>query len=179
MQAYAEGRLEPAGTKGAAVALAKLFAIFPLPHADGSRERDLALEVWHDTLAPYPADVLERAVMATIRGRKYSSPPTPGDVVERAEGDERLRNRRELLSKAKRAQFAHRMQERSEAMWRATKASEGADLQRLRDRVAGRQEGVQGGLKRIEPEMTEAEAERLLVETKRAALDALAAEGIE
>lgn len=161
LESYAESRLQPAGVKGAAVALARLFVMFPLPHAEGSRERKLALETWHEALAPYPADVLERAVMATIRRRKYSSPPTPGDVIEHIEADQGLARRRLLLAQARRAQHVHRMRERTEAMWTGHKAAEAHELERLRRRVALRQDVCAATVKRVEaePELTEAEAE--------------------
>lgn len=131
--------------------LDRLFAIWP----PGSKT---AAAVWIDAVAEQPAKPLAEAIERMLRAQRQY-PPKPGDLLAEVAQDDRLRRLYAVKLKAETAARFIRTKARSAALTRFVKASEDADLQRLRDRVASRQKGAQVGLRRIEPEMTEAEAE--------------------
>ena len=112
---------------------------------------------WHDSGEHVCGVALADAIDRMLRAhRQY--PPKPGDLLAEVAQDDRLRRMYAAKLKAETAARFIRTKARAAALTRSVKASEDADLQRLRDRVSSRQEGVQGGPRRIEPEMTEAEA---------------------
>jgi hypothetical protein len=149
--AHCEAKLAPCGREAAAVMLDRLFAIWP-------PASETAAAVWIDAVSEQPVKPLAEAIERMLRAQRQY-PPKPGDLLAEVAQDDRLRRLYAAKLKAETAARFIRTKARAAALTRSVKASEDADLQRLRDRVAGRQEGVQGGLRRIEPEMTEAEAE--------------------
>jgi hypothetical protein len=82
----AEAELAPVGPMGVAVLLDPLWAIFPMPSDD-------ALDVWHKTLEPYPADLIESAVRHLIATRTWDkTPPVPGQIVANLKAEHQARN---------------------------------------------------------------------------------------
>jgi hypothetical protein len=148
--AYCEAKLAPCGREAAAVMLDRLFAIWP-------PASETAAAVWIDAVSDQPAKALAEAIERMLRAQRQY-PPKPGDLLAEVAQDDRLRRMYAAKLKAETAARFIRTKARAAALTRSVKASEDADLQRLRDRVSSRQEGVQGGPRRIEPEMTEAEA---------------------
>ena len=148
--AYCEAKLAPCGPEAAAVMLDRLFAIW-------APASETAAAVWIDAVSDQPAKALAEAIERMLRAQRQY-PPKPGDLLAEVAQDDRLRRLYAAKLKAETAARFIRTKARAAALTRSVKASEDADLQRLRDRVSSRQEGVQGGLRRIEPEMTEAEA---------------------
>ena len=148
--AYCEAKLAPCGREAAAVMLDRLFAIWP-------PASETAAAVWIDAVSEQPAKPLAEAIERMLRDQRQY-PPKPGDLLAEVAQDDRLRRLYGAKLKAETAARFIRTKARAAALTRSVKESEDADLQRLRDRVSSRQEGVQGGPRRIEPEMTEAEA---------------------
>jgi hypothetical protein len=149
--AYCEAKLAPCGREAAAVMLDRLFAIWP-------PASETAAAVWIDAVSEQPAKPLAEAIERMLRAQRQY-PPKPGDLLAEVAQDDRLRRLYGAKLKAETAARFIRTKARAAALTRSVKESEDADLQRLRDRVSSRQEGVHGGLRRIEPEMTEAEAQ--------------------
>jgi hypothetical protein len=148
--AYCEAKLAPCGREATAVMLDRLFAIWP-------PASETAAAVWIDAVSEQPAKPLAEAIERMLRDQRQY-PPKPGDLLAEVAQDDRLRRLYGAKLKAETAARFIRTKARAAALTRSVKESEDADLQRLRDRVSSRQEGVQGGPRRIEPEMTEAEA---------------------
>ena len=152
--AYCEARMAPCGRQAAAVMLDRLFAIWP-------PASETAAAVWIDAVAEQPAKPLAQAIERLLRAQRQY-PPKPGDLLAEVAQDDRLRRLYAAKLKAQTAERFIRTKARAAALTRSVKASEAADAQRLRERVAGRSEAIQDGLKRIEPEPTEAEAQAKL-----------------
>lgn len=84
--AIAEVEVAPVGPMGVAVLLDPLWAIFPMP-------TDEALDVWHQTLEVYPADLIEAAVRHLIATRTWDrDPPLPGQIVAGLKTEHQARN---------------------------------------------------------------------------------------
>lgn len=90
----AEREVAPVGPMGVAVLLDPLWAIFPMPS-------DEALDVWHQTLDCYPADLIESAVKRLIATRTWDrDPPLPGQIVAGLKADFQARNDKLLRLRA-------------------------------------------------------------------------------
>lgn len=171
---FSTARMRPCGRQSAAVMLDRLFAIWPVAS-------EAAAAVWIDVVAEKPAMAVADAIERMLRSsRQY--PPKPADLLAEVAADERLRKLYAAKLKAETALRLLRANERMAALWEAHRRDRDERLAALRERVAGRQEGATGGLKRIEPgddEAPDGEAQARLERDRRAFLDALAAEGIE
>jgi len=171
---YAEAWARPCGKQAAAVMLDRLFAIWP-PASQA------AAAVWIDVVAEKPGKPVADAIERLLRCAKQY-PPKPADLLAEVAQDERLRKVYVAKLKAETALRLLRANERMAALWEADRIERDERMAALRERVAGRQEGATGGLKRIEPgedELAAGEAQARLERDRRAFLDALAAEGIE
>jgi len=91
-----EKRLSPAGEKGLAVVLDRLFSVLTPPSEGGMKE-------WFRQFSEFPDCVLDQAATDLIRTHKYPSPPSIADFLTFCE--QHKNRERAKLHRAQKAQM--------------------------------------------------------------------------